>query len=86
MLYHGIPWYSPVGNEVYHDPSHGWMAAEDTFVVDALHPELMERFDSPMGALGKGEWDLGETPWKMYNPNVLMINIYQGILRYIWIC
>ena len=52
MVYHGI---ALLGMSFTMTPSHGWMAAEDTFVVDALHPELMERFDSPMGALGKGE-------------------------------
>ena len=40
--------------------------AEDTFVVEALHPELMERFDSPMGALERRGYccgDNGEKPW-----------------------
>ena len=36
---------TPVGYKIYKGGD-----SEDTFVVETLHPELMERFDSPMGA------------------------------------
>ena len=85
LNYQRVPWYSPVGNEVYHDPSLGWRPRTPSWWMRYIQNSWSDS-TAPWEPWGKGRLDLGETPWKMYNPNVLMINIYQGILRYIWIC